>query len=217
MLQWALLVLAILFVIVAYIVIQGTRAALAWRRAAAAGDAKVIGDLVEDALNTWRSMKRPKQVPVEVWRGIQSTQLVFVAAGFVRASCQADGEYRLVKDRWVEVRSPLQEAMAITARAADMLLYEVPHFQPERIQIDVYSSYRDADGNARHDCILTTAADRRVAQQLDWEQWPAEEIVSALGGRYRLDNRGRPLPVQPEEPASAEAPSGNSPQAAARR
>src|SRR3989304_4051281 len=73
MLQWALLVLAILFVIVAYIVIQGTRAALAWRRAAAAGDAKGIGDLVEGALNTWRSMKRPKQVPAVGWGGHQST------------------------------------------------------------------------------------------------------------------------------------------------
>ena len=217
MLPWALLVLAVLFVIVAYVVVQGTRAALAWRKAAEAGDVKVIGDLVEDALNTWRSMRRPREVPVEVWRGIQSTQLVSVAPGFVRVSCRAEGEHRRVGRRWVEVRNPLQEALAITARAAEMLLYEVPHFRPERVQVDVYSNYRDAKGNSRHDCILTTAADREAARRVDWEEWPADEIVTALGGRYRLGDGGQPLPVRPEEPPEAAAPGANGSRMAARR
>ena len=37
--EWAVLGLFIMFVIVTYIVVQGTRAALAWRKAAAEGDA----------------------------------------------------------------------------------------------------------------------------------------------------------------------------------
>ena len=92
MLQWALLVIFILFLILAYIVVQGTRAALAWRKAAAEGDTKVIRDIVEDSLNGWRSQKRPKPVPVEVWRGIQSMVLVDVEADFVRVSATAESE-----------------------------------------------------------------------------------------------------------------------------
>ena len=47
--EWAVLGLFIMFLIVTYIVVQGTRAALAWRQAAASGDVKVIREIVEDA------------------------------------------------------------------------------------------------------------------------------------------------------------------------
>ncbi len=209
MMQWALLVLAILFLIVAYIIVQGTRAALAWRQAAAAGDVNVIRDIVEDALRAWRSMKRPKEVATEVWRGIQSMQAVDVGADFVRVSCQAESEYKLLDRRWIEVRNPLQEGMAITARAADMLLYELPHFRPDRIQIDVYTTYREADGATKRDCILSTATSREVAKGVDWEEWTSEQIVEALGGRYRLSGSGRPLPVRPAGKARVRSTAGN--------
>lgn len=197
MMQWALLGLAILFLIVAYIIVQGTRAAMAWRKAAEAGDEKVIRDIVDDALAVWRSVKRPKQVPPEVWRGVGSMQVVDVGADFVRVSCQAESEYQLQNGRWIEVRNPLQEGMAITAQAADMLLYELPHFRPERIQIDVYTTYREADGATKRDCILSTAPSRETAKRVDWEEWTPDQIVEALGGRYRLSESGRPLPVRP--------------------
>jgi hypothetical protein len=209
MMQWALLGLAILFLIVAYIIVQGTRAAMAWRKAAAAGDVKVIRDIVEDALGAWRSVKRPKQVRTEVWRGIQSLQAVDVGADFVRVSCQADSEHQLLNGRWVEVRNPLQEGMAITAQAADMLFYELPHFRPERVQIDVYTTYGEADGATKRDCILSTATSRETAKLVDWEEWTPEQIVEALGGRYRLSDSGRPLPVRPAVTASVRTARGN--------
>ena len=216
MMQWALLGLAILFLIVAYIIVQGTRAAMAWRQAAAAGDVKVIRDIVEDALGAWRSMKRPQQVPTEVWRGIQSMQAVDVGADFVRVSCQAESEYKLVDRRWIEVRNPLQEGMAITARAADMLLYELPHFRPGQVQIDVYTTYRETDGATKRDCILSTATSREVAKGVDWEEWTSEQIVEALGGRYRLSGSGRPLPVRPAGKVRVRSTAGNGRRAALR-
>jgi hypothetical protein len=195
MLQYALLGIFILFLIVAYIVVQGTRAALAWRKAAQEGDTKVIAEIVEDCLNGWRSQKRPKPVPVEVWRGIQSLQLVDVEADFVRVSATAESDYKLVDGRWIEMRNPLQEGIAITARAADMLFYELPHYQPDRLQIDVFTTFRDEDGVTRRECILSTETTRELARAVDWEEWTADAIVETLGGRYELSAIGRPLAI----------------------
>jgi hypothetical protein len=203
--EWAVLGLFILFLIVTYVVVQGTRAALAWRQAAAEGDVKVIGDIVEDALGAWRSIKRPKEVPAEVWRGIQSMQVSEVDAELVRLSCQAEGDYRLLNGRWVETANPLHEAMAITAKALDMLLYELPHYKPGRVQIDSYMTMREADRITEHVCILSTAATREDARQVDWEEWTPTQIVEALGGRYRMDDLGQPLPIEVEPPKAEEA------------
>ncbi len=210
MLQWALLGLAIVFLLVAYVVIQGTRAALAWRKAAEAGDVKVIRDILDDAISGWGSMKRPKNVAVEVWRGVQSAQTVDVGRDFVRVSCQAEGEYRLVNGRWLETSNPLQEGFAMTAQLAEMLLYELGHFRPQRVQIDVYTTFREADAPPRLACVLSTDAVREEARRVDWDEWTAEAIVDVLGGRYRLGEGGRPLPIEVEPPAPAEpAPDGS--------
>ena len=213
--EWAVLGLFIMFLIVTYIVVQGTRAALAWRQAAAAGDVKVIRDIVEDSLGAWHSMKRPKEVPAEVWRGIQSMQVVEVDAELVRISCVAEGDYRLVNGRWVETANPLHEAMAVTSKALDMLLYELPHYKPGRVQIDAYMTMREADRATERACILSTTATRDDARQVDWEEWTPAQIVEALGGRYRMDDLGQPLPIeveapkplQPEDAAAPPAPS----------
>src|SRR2546427_2349187 len=149
-----------MFLIVTYIVVQGTRAALAWRQAAAEGDVKVIRDIVEDSLGAWRSMKRPKEVPAEVWRGIQSMQIVEVDAEVVRVSCQAEGDFRLLNGRWVETANPLHEAMAVTVKGLDMLLYELSHYKPGRGQIDVDTTIRGADRAPERRCNLSTTATR---------------------------------------------------------
>ena len=203
--EWAVLGLFIMFLIVTYIVVQGTRAALAWRKAAAEGDVKVIRDIVEDSLGAWRSMKRPKEVPAEVWRGIQSMQIVEVDAEVVRVSCQAEGDFRLVNGRWVETANPLHEAMAVTVKGLDMLLYELPHYKPGRVQIDVYMTMREADRATERVCILSTTATRENARQIDWEEWTPAQIVEALSGRYRMDDLGQPLPIQVEAPKRTEA------------
>jgi hypothetical protein len=200
MLQWALLGIFIAVSFLAYTIIQGTRAALAWREAAKKGNTKVIRDIVEDAMKLWTSQKRPKDVSAEVWRGIQSMQLAGVGPDYVRVSCVAQSEHRMVEGRWVEIRNPPQEGVAITAKAADMLFWELPHFRPENIQIDIYTDYRDNDGRTRRECIVSTQATREEAKELDWEEWTADQIAEALGAVYRLNESGRPMPITPLDP-----------------
>jgi hypothetical protein len=196
MLQWALLGIFILFLIVAYIVIQGTRAAMAWRSAAEKGDLKVIRDIVEDALKAWASARRPKTISPEVWRGVQSLQLAVVAPRYVGVSCVAASEYRMQDGRWIEMRNPLQEGIAITARAVEMLMYEVIHYRPETVQIDVYTDYRDDAGVTNRQCVLSVLATRDQVREVNWEEWAGEQIVEAFETRYRLSETGRPLPVE---------------------
>ncbi len=208
--EWGILVISIVFLAVAYVVIQGTRAALAYRRQAAAGDVAAIRELAQEAIDSWRSMKRPKEVPPEVWRGIQSVELVDVGPDFVRVSCQAEGEYRLLDGRWVEVASALQEGMAVTVRAADMLLYEVPNVRLPGVQIDVYATFREADGTSHHQCILSTIARREAARDVDWENWAPAEIVDAFAGRYRLSESREALPIDPDVDALVAPPPSES-------
>ena len=211
MLQWALLVIFVLFLVLAYIIIQGTRAAMAWRQAAADGDTKVIRDIVEDSLEGWRSQKRPKPVAADVWRGVQSLQLVHVEADFVRVSASAESDYKLVDGQWLEMSNPLQEGIAITARSAEMLFYEMPHYRPDRLQIDVYTAFRDESGASRRECVLSTETTREVAREVDWDEWTPDEIVEALGGRYRLSDVGRPLAITVEPPPAPDEDENDEP------
>lgn len=200
MLQWALLGLVIVFLIVSYIVIQGTRAALAWRSAAAKGDVKVIAEIVRDSLKSWGTMKKPKEVGADVWRGVQSAQLVEVGPDFVRVSCQAESDYQMIDGHWTEKSNPLQTGLEITAKMAEMLFYELPHYQPDRIQIDVYTTYRVQDEMPSRACIVSSEPNREAARGVDWDDWTGEEIADALGARYRIGERGQPLPIEVSEP-----------------
>jgi hypothetical protein len=199
--QWGILAIILIFLVVAYIVTQGTRAAMAWRRAAAAGDVDVIRQLLEESISGWRSMKRPKEVAPDVWRGVQSVDIIGVGPDSARVSCQVESEYRLLGGRWVEEANVLQEGMAVTVRLADMLMYDVPNLRLASARIDVYTSFRDPQGGPQRACILTTTARREVATSVDWEEWTPAEIVDALGGRYRLGERGDALPIELEDEA----------------
>jgi hypothetical protein len=196
--EWGILVASVIFIVVGYIVLQGTRASLAWRKAAASGDVDVIRRMLEEEIESWRSMKRPKDVAPDVWRGVQSVELIDVTGDSASVSCQVESEYGRLDGGWVEVTSPLEAGMAATVRLADMLLYEVPNLRLTSARIDVHNTFRDAEGVANRACILTTNARREVAREVDWEGWTPAEIVDAFGGRYRLGERGVALPIDPD-------------------
>ena len=69
----------------------------------------------------------------------------------------------------------------------------------------MYSTYRDDAGSSQR-CIISTIARREVAELFDWDEMEAEEIVRAFGGRFVLDDRGNPLPVNPEQTTSTGVP-----------
>ena len=98
-----------------------------------------------------------------------------------------------------------------------MLFYELPHFKPERIQIDIYTSFRDQSGVTQRSCILSTAPTRPDAAGVDWEEWTAAEIVDALGGEYRLGDNGQPLPIEVAPPALVEGEDAEVPTAPVER
>src|SRR3972149_5818916 len=102
--EWGILAVAVLFVVVGYIVLQGTRASMAWRKAASGGDVDVIRQILEDAIASWRSVKRPKDVAPDVWRGVQSVALVDVAP--------VGGRYRLGERGVALPVEPLESAVA---------------------------------------------------------------------------------------------------------
>ncbi len=197
--EWAVLGLTVVFLFFSWVIVQGTRAQLAYRKAIAAGDMDVIREVVEQTLEQWRSMKRPKEVPPNVWRGVQSMELVSLDPSHIRVSVSAEGQYRMVDGRWQEVSSALDEAMAITAKALEMLFYDIPNVRMPWARVDAYTTFRTADGRAERRCILTTTASRQAARNVDWDSWTPAQVVSYLEGRYRLDERGQPLPLEVED------------------
>lgn len=194
--QWAVLGITIAFLLFAWLIVQGTRGALAYRRAAAAGNLDVVGQILEESIAAWRSMKRPKEVPAEVWRGLQSMELLDFGAERARLSVLAESEYKFVDGAWRENTSALQEGMAISAKAIDMFLYELPNLKLASVQVEVYTTFREADGSAERQCILSTLATREVARSIDWDGSTPAEIIEAFGGYYRLGGFGRALPIE---------------------
>ena len=129
---------------------------------------------------------------------MQSAELVDVRPDGVRFSASADGQYALVDGERREVSSAAGEGMRVTAKLADMALYDIPNVQA-RARPDRYLQHvprRPQLVAALHP--ITTTCQRDVADALAWDEMDAEEVVRAFGGRFLLDDRGNPLAVNPE-------------------
>ena len=187
----------LLFLIVGWVIIQGTRAQLYWRQRAEEGDTEIITMLVTEELTRWKTARMPKGEQPSVWHGVQSAELVGVTPESVRLSATAEGQYAMVDGQRREVSTALREGMKVTAKLADIALYDIPNVRLPYVQIDVYSTYRDETGGEQR-CIMSTVARREIADRLDWDEMDAEEVVRAFGGRYLLDDRGNAMPIDPD-------------------
>lgn len=205
--EWAVLAIALFAVAVAYVVWQGMRASQKYRELAAAGDIPTIREIIEQTMEAWRSGKPPKDVTPSVWHSIQTMEVMDVGPDYAQVGCSAEGQHTLVDGRWQEVHSPLEEAMTVAAKAVEVMLYEMPNLRLDRVHVDVYTTYRDATA-ARRRRILTCTARREDAREVDWDEWTAEDIVRRLGARYRVDEEGRVLPLDADEPTVTPAPHG---------
>jgi hypothetical protein len=199
---WGLLVVFIVMMLITYAIFQETRAQRHWRGLVAAGDLGAIRQMLEAEVERWKTERMPKGVAASLWHGVQTVELLEVGAGFARVSCGAEGQYALSDGQRREVSGALQEGMKLTVKLADMLLYDVPNLRLGQVQIDVYTTFREAAGGASQLCILSTLARRSEVEDLDWENTPPEEIVARLGGRFRADAHGAPQPIKPLEIAA---------------
>lgn len=195
----------LLFLVIGYIVIQGTRVQLAWRQRVEAGDVDAIQVLVSEEVGRWKTARMPKGLQPSVWHGVQSAELLEVTPDSFRLSASAEGQYALVSGERREVSNALREGMKLTAQLADMALYDIPNVMVPFVQIDIYSTFRDERGSSQR-CIMSTLAERAVASEIDWEEAEAEAVVHAFGGRYALDDRGNPLPIDPDKPRASSVP-----------
>ena len=198
-------VVLLIFIIVGYVVIQGTRAQLAWRTLVEQGDVDAIHTLVSDEVARWKTARMPRGADPQVWHGVQSAELLEVSPASIRVSAAAEGQYSLVNGERREISSALREGMKVTAKLADMIMYEIPNVKLPEAQIDIYSTYRDEHGASQR-CILSTTATRETASDLDWDNMDPEDIVRAFGGRYSLDDRGNPVPIDVSGPAKNSVP-----------
>ena len=150
-------------------------------------------------------MRMPKGTRPSVWHGVQSAELVDVQPDGVRLSASADGQYAMVDGERREVSPPLAEGMRVTAKLADMVLYDIPNVRlRERADRHLQHVPRRLGSSQR--CILSTICQRDVADVLAWDEMDAEEVVRAFGGRFLLDDRGNPLAVDPEATTASGVP-----------
>jgi hypothetical protein len=203
-----LLLIGLLFGFLAFIILKETSTHRFWRAKVEEGDLEMIGQLVAAAVDDWRTQRPPKGVPASVWQGIQGVEVLEVGRDYIRCSCSAEGQFALVGGERRQVSSALDEGRRITARLAELFFYDVPHVSPDRVQIDVYATFRELGGEATQRCILTTVARRADAADIDWENDPADMIAGRLGARFQLDAHGAPQPIEPEAPAPRPSTNG---------
>jgi hypothetical protein len=195
--EWGILLILIILLFTAYVIVQETRAQMHWRGLVAAGDIDAITSLLKDEVERWHTERVPRGTPALLWHGVQTVELIDVQADGARVSCNAEGESALVEGRRIETSSPLAEGMKITLKLAEMLLYDVPNVKLDHVQIDVYTSFRDASGHADSRCILSTHVLRRLVEQIDWEEIAPADFISLNEGRFA---GGDPEALQAIEP-----------------
>jgi hypothetical protein len=209
---WGLLIILIIVALVSYVIVQEMRAQQYWRRLVQQGDLDAIRRVVQSEVERWREDRPPSDVPAFLWHGVQTVEILEVGRDYLRLTCTAEGQYAMLGGKRREVSTALSEGMRLTAKLADMLLYDIPNLRLDRLQIDVYTAFRNRRGAATQDCILSTLVRRSDAQRVDWEASP-EEIVATFGGRFRRDHSGAALPIEPDaEAVRVGPPASQSPQ-----
>ncbi len=195
--EWGIGIVLVIVLLVAYAIVQETRAQLHWRGLVEQGDVDAIRELLETEVERWRSERVPKDVPALLWHGVQTAELTDITANGARLNCSAEGEHALVGGQRVETSTPLVEGMKITKKLADMVLYDVPNVKLDHVQVDVYTSFRNEQGHADSRCILSSLVRRSDVEDLDWEGISPREFARTVGGRFSEDDSGAPHPVEP--------------------
>ena len=168
----------------------------AWRRRVESGDVDIVAALIQEALGTWQRARPPRGTPSNLWAGVQGAQLIAVEEDGATLSTAAEGEFRTEDGKRVQVASALDEAIALAAKVCDMMLYDVPNLRLGYVRVDVYSTFAGQDGAPTQKPILTTTAERSVADQLTWESFTSAELLGRFETVYERAPNGQPLPIE---------------------
>lgn len=181
----------------------------AWRRRVESGDVDIVGALIEEALATWRRARPPKGTSASLWATVQGAQLIAVTQDSATLSTSAEPEFRSEGGQRIQVATALDSAVAAAAKLTDMIMYDVPNLRLGRVRVDVYSTFTSPDGAPVQQPILTTTADRRVADELTWEALTPAEILGRFETTYERSQSGQPIaitlpPIEGEAPKPAD-------------
>ena len=204
----AIIMLILLFT--TYVIVQETRAQLHWRTLVESGDVDAIRTLLDEEIDTWHRARVPRGMPALLWHGIQTVELLDANNEGARVSCNAEGEYALVRGKRLETSSPLAEGMKTTMKLAEMLLYDIPNVKLDRFQIDVYTSFRDDSGHAEPRCVLSTLVERHIVEHIDWEETEPVDFAALNDARFDASTDGSLKEIEPLNWAEPEV--GDSPQ-----
>lgn len=195
--EWGILFILVLLILVSYVIVQETRAQMHWRGLVEQGDLEAMRTLIENEIEHWHTARVPRGTPALLWHGIQTVELIDVGPKAARLNCSAEGEYSLIGGRRVETSSALDEAKKITMKLAEMAFYDIPNVKLDRVQIDVYTAFRDQSGRADTWCILSTLVQRADVEHLDWEETPADEFIAFTGGHFSANGSGTIQAIEP--------------------
>ena len=208
---WPILAVLAIGLFLTYVIWQETRSHLHWRALVAQGNVWAIRELLTAEIDRWHEIRPPRGVPVAVWAGVQSAELVAVGRDHVQVACSTEGEYRMAGGRREQVISSLDAGMRLASKLIDMLLYDIPEVKVKTVRIDVFSTFHTSEGAPEQRCILSTCAQRSVANALSWEELSPREILDCFEIHYHTDEHGMvqaidPGPPLPDEPAEETMP-----------
>lgn len=195
--EWGILVILLILLFVSYTIVQETRAQLHWRSLVQDGDVEAIRTLLQNEIDHWHTSRVPRGTPALLWHGVQTVELVDVDPTGARLNCSAEGEYSLVQGKRIETSSAVAEGMKITMKLAEMTLYDVPNVKLDRVQIDVYTAFRDNSGRSETRCILSTMIERDVVEHIDWEETTPPDFLTLTQGRFTADGSGTIQAIEP--------------------
>ena len=167
----------------------------AWRQKVESGDVAIVAALIEEALGTWRHARPPRGTATNLWAGVQGVQLVAVTEDSATVSTSAEAEFRTEEGQRVRTASALDSAVALAAKVIDMMLYDVPNLRLASVRVDVYTTFTGADGAPNQVPILSSTAERSIADSITWEALTPGEILGRFETHFETGAQGQSLPI----------------------
>ncbi len=180
-----------------FVIVQSAFSHRHWRHVIAEGDTPTLLAAVEEALETFRSLRPPRGMPPADWRGLQSAALVAADRDRCRVSVLAEPDIRVIGTERREIGPAESVGRRIAVRMAERLLYEIPLAHFAAVQVDVYTQYRSQDGAITTDCLLTTQLTRDRGAETEWD----EQESAAILADWRTRERAPGAAVNPDEHA----------------